>query len=227
MPLSTEDLRERLRRLTSTAVLPWGVVSSGLPALDSALPAGGFRRGTLVEWLADSPGSGTTRSALHAAGRAIGEGRPLVVVDARQTFHPPGIGSAIDWSQVLLVRASDEAQAYWAVDQALGTSGVGAVLTFFDRDDERKLRRWQLSAERSGVLGLIVRRLDHPPTACFSDLRIRVTPLSAVEGRLVRLELLRSRQGGVGAVVTARLDDDAHPLSDARTLVEPRKLGRA
>jgi hypothetical protein len=29
----------------------------------------------------------------------------------------------------------------------------------------------------------------------------------------VRLELLRCRQGGRGAVVDVRLDDDAHPLS--------------
>jgi hypothetical protein len=64
--------------------------------------------------------------------------------------------------------------------------------------------------------------LPQQPEVCFSDVRIGVTPRAAVEGRQLRLELLRSRQGGRGAVIDVRLDDDAHPLSPARSSTSRR-----
>lgn len=142
----------------------------------------------------------------------MADDRPLVIVDVDDTFHPPGLGDVVDRRRVLLVRCSDRRQLEWAVDQALRTSGVGAVLVRYDVEDERRLRRWQLAAEASGALGLVVRHLPHQPEACFSDVRIGVMP-QVGEGRPVQLELLRSRQGGRGARIDVRLDDDAHSLS--------------
>lgn len=206
------DLRERMRGLSRSADAAWGVVSSGVAALDAVLPAGGFRRGTLVEWQADRPGAGTTLCALRAAREAMTNQRPLVIVDHDGMFHPPGLGSIVAWPQVLLVRCRARREAEWATDQALRASGVGAVLMHDDRGDERRMRRRQLAAEQSGAMGLIVRHLARQPEACFSDVRIRVSSLSAAEGRLLRLEILRSRQGGIGAVVDVRFDDDAHSV---------------
>ncbi|MGC3967606.1 MAG: hypothetical protein QM775_09615 [Pirellulales bacterium] len=188
------------------------IISSGFAVLDAMLPGGGLRRGTLVEWLTAEPGAGAMFCALRAARRVMEGDQPLVVVDADDTFHPPGLGDVVDWRRVLLVRCADRRQLEWAVDQALRTSGVGAVLVRYDVENERRLRRWQLAAEASGGLGLVVRHLPHQPEACFSDVRIGVTP-RAGEGRPVQLELLRSRQGGRGATIDVRLDDDAHSLS--------------
>ncbi len=206
------ELRDRIRRLSDEARPAWGTVSSGWPTLDARLPARGFRRGTLVEWLASEPGAGTTLCALHGAREASAAGRPLVVVDSDDTFHPPGLSAVVDWRRLLLVRGRTSAEVDWAVDQALRTSGVGAVLVRFDRIDERRLRRWQLAAERSGAIGFIVRHLPHPPEACFSDVRIATTPLVGGEGRRLRLQLLRSRQGGGGAALEIRIDDHASAL---------------
>src|ERR671919_102312 len=56
-------------------------VSTGSPALDRLLPAGGLRRGTLVEYLASAAGSGAGTLALAAAREACREGRALVILD--------------------------------------------------------------------------------------------------------------------------------------------------
>lgn len=208
------ELRDRLNALCREGRPAWESVSSGLPELDAALPGGGFRGGTLVEWLAERPGAGATSCAVRTAAQAMTGGRPLVVVDSGGSFHPPGLGNTVDWRRVLLVRCGRGAEADWAAEQALRTSGVGAVLAQFDGGDERRLRRWQLAAEHGGAVGLVVRYVARQSEACFSDIRIRVTPLPSVEGRRVRLELLRCRQGGRGTVIDVRLDDDAHTLSE-------------
>jgi protein ImuA len=229
------ELREQVRRLADGPTAAWGTVSSGRESLDARLPAGGFRRGTLVEWMAGQRGAGATRLALDAARAAMGSDLPLVIVDRAATFFPPALPADLDHGRLLLVRCRRGDEADWACRQALRTSGVGAVLTWVDAYDERRLRGWQLSAEQSGALGLVVRCLPRQPEACFSDVRILVTsilntailntsilakrsittPSCAAGGRRVRLELIRTRQGRPGAAIEVSLDDDAHPLPAA------------
>ena len=207
-----EQLRENLRRAESNAGKAWGVVSCGREVVDRFLPAGGLRRGTLVEWLASEPGSGATTLALDAARSAAGDGRPIVVVDRRGWFYPPALSEDWPLERLLVVRCRRDDEAFWACDQALRTSGVGAVLTQCDAVDERRLRCWQLAAEQSGAVGLVVRHMTRQPEACFSDLRLLVAPSCAVGRRRVSLTLLRARQGRSGAMVEVALDDHAYSL---------------
>src|SRR6188768_132195 len=69
-------------------------VSTGSPGLDSLLPAGGLRRGTLVEYLTASAGSGAATLALAAAREACREGRAFVVLDSVVgTLRMPSLGN--------------------------------------------------------------------------------------------------------------------------------------
>lgn len=221
--IELRELRDQIRRLGGTGSAAWGVVSSGFPELDAVLPGGGLRRGTLVELLAAELGAGVMQVALRSAKSGMSDAMPLVIVDRDDSFHPPGLGDMVDWRQVLLIRCRTNGEADWAADLALRTSGVGAVLLRFDDVDERRLRRLQLAAERSGALGLVVRHLPRQPEACFSDVRLQVTPSFTAEGRCVQLQVLRSRQGGIGAVVHVRLDDDASPLPSPPTARSTRQ----
>lgn len=211
-PNTLEQLRESLSRAGGNAGKAWGAVSSGREVIDRILPAGGLRRGTLVEWLAAEPGSGAMTLALDAARSAAGDGRPIVVVDRRGWFYPPALSADWPLERLLVVRCRRDDEAFWACDQALRTSGVGAVLTQCDAVDERRLRCWQLAAEQSGAVGLVVRHMARQPEACFSDLRLLVVPSCAVGGRRVSLTLLRARQGRPGAMVEVSLDAHAHTL---------------
>src|SRR5579863_2696622 len=82
---------------------PPEVISTGIEALDRLLPDGGFREGTLIEWLADS--GAADQLALLAARPALGEDRFLIVIDEEKTFYPPAAASlGIDLERLVLVR---------------------------------------------------------------------------------------------------------------------------
>ena len=134
-------------------------ISTGSPALDCLLPGGGLRRGTLVEYLTSTTGSGAGTLALAAAREACREGRALVVLDCTTSyFYPPAAAAwGIDLAKLLVLRPVNEADALWALDQALRCPGVGAVWTEWDWIDMRDFRRLQLAAECGGTLGLLVR----------------------------------------------------------------------
>ncbi|HZN36185.1 MAG TPA: hypothetical protein VFB80_20285 [Pirellulaceae bacterium] len=166
-------------------------LSTGVEALDRLLPAGGLRRGTLVEYLSPGSGCGAPALALAAAREACRPGRALVVLDcssrlrrkrpateSRATgFYPPAAAAwGIDLSRLLILRPANEADALWALDQALRCPGVGAVWAACDRLDVRDFRRLQLAAETGGTLGLLLRegRLRGQPT--WADVQWRVSP---------------------------------------------------
>src|SRR3954464_11741713 len=93
-------------------------ISTGSPALDGLLPAGGLRRGTLVEYLTAGSGNGAGTLALSAAREASQGGRALVVVEQGRKqgtgdrgqesvgrFYPPAAAAwGIDLSAVLVLR---------------------------------------------------------------------------------------------------------------------------
>src|SRR5262245_12070603 len=89
-------------RMTTAADLE--IFSSGAAALDRLLPGGGLRHGMLVEWLAESTGSGAATLSLLAAREASRQGGVLVVVDPEQTFYPPAAAAwGIDLARLIVV----------------------------------------------------------------------------------------------------------------------------
>lgn len=200
-----EHLAEQIRQCQDARRETAGeIIPSGYPPLDRMLPGGGFRRGTLVEWVAAVPGSGATLLALRAARAACGEGRILVVVDRRREFYPPaaaGLGWALE--QIVLVRPMSAADEAWALDQALRSPGVGAVLGWPQKLDDHTFRRWQLAAEASGALGLLVRPAAARTRPSWAEVKLLVTPRSAAGASLPsaqrtwKLEILRCRGGAL------------------------------
>jgi hypothetical protein len=132
-------------------------VSSGWPALDALLPAGGVRRGSLVEFLAgtaaDAPsdvsggGAATLACAVAcrlAAAPTMGDdgrrGGTVVVVDRSGWFHPPAV---LPWleaacagadssgrGRLLVARPSRDDDEIWTIEQALRCAGVAAVVAW-------------------------------------------------------------------------------------------------
>jgi protein ImuA len=185
------------------------LVSSGHAALDRLLPEGGFRRGTLVEWLAGA-GSGAATLALAVAGQAAREGGALVVVDRRGLFYPPAaVNLGIDPRRLIVVRPENDADHAWALDQTLRWRGVAAVWCCPESADAHTQRRWQLAAETGGALGLLVRSEAARDEPSWAELRLAVAPLPAGgrlgSGRRWRVELVRARGGRAGAAVELEL----------------------
>jgi protein ImuA len=114
------------------------VVSSGFRPLDSLLPAGGIRRGSLIEWLAGGAiaGGAATLAAAVACrlARAAQRSRTILVVDRSGWFHPPAIlpwlGREGSGLQLVVARPSRDEDEIWAIDQGLRCAGVAAVLAW-------------------------------------------------------------------------------------------------
>lgn len=206
-----EQLADELRRFEAGR---WKagdeVVSSGSATLDRLLPEGGLRRGALVEWLSASQGSGAGTLALLAARQALAEGGVLVVVDRSGRFYPPAaaeLGIALE--RMIVVRPAGEADHAWALDQVLRSRGVAAAWSVVDRADDHALRRWQLAAETSGVVGLLLRPAEARREPSWAELRLAVEPiaepLARPRGRRLRVTLLRARSGTSGRTVEVEI----------------------
>jgi protein ImuA len=136
------------------------VLPSGFAALDAELPGGGWPRGTLTELLLPHAGVGELRllapalAALHAAGLSTIWFDPPAAPCAAAL---PSLG--LDMWQLLVVRSRDglgrlarerlpAADILWALEQALKSGHVGAVLAWLPaRLPADALRRLQLAAQ--------------------------------------------------------------------------------
>jgi protein ImuA len=206
-----EQLAEQLRRFEAGRwTAAEGVISTGNAALDRLLPEGGLRRGALVEWLSDSAGSGAGTLALLAAREALAEGGAVVVIDRAARFYPPAAAElGIELEKMIVVRPASEADGAWASDQALRSRGVAAAWCEVERPDAHTLRRWQLAAETSGVVGLLLRSAEARREPSWAELRLAVEPIAepraAGRGRRLRVTLLRSRAGAAGRAIEVEI----------------------
>jgi protein ImuA len=214
--------------------------SSGCRTLDAILPEGGFRGGTLVEWLADGDGTGVATLAFAAACRACRSGGGLIVVDQNREFYPPAaIGLGIEPAQLIVVHPQNKADHDWALDQSLRWAAVAAVVAWPDAQGGtlagRTFRRLQLAAEEGGGLGLLIRPATARSLPSWADVRLLVEPLRdprpsslvpaslvpgapSHHGRRQRWQglLLRCRGISAGLSCILEIDDETHPVLDLR-----------
>jgi hypothetical protein len=199
------------------------VVPSGFSPLDALLPAGGVRRGSLVEWLTDdggATGGGAVSLAFAVACRLAApagrhEGRcrhgTVVVVDRAGWFHPPAVLPWLEGRQLIVARPSRDEDELWAIDQSLRCRGVAAVLAWpratawgvaaapslgsrSPRHWTTAMRRWQLAARASGAVGLLVRSQAARGEPSWAEARISVASLPG--GTLLERPLRLMATGG-------------------------------
>ncbi|MCH7591406.1 MAG: hypothetical protein IH989_01320 [Planctomycetes bacterium] len=104
----------------------------------------------------------------------MGHPRKIVVVDVCGDFYPPAVvrhGVSLD--RIIVIRTTNEQDAFWAVDQSLRCPGVAVVIATLRHLDERLSRRLQLAAESSGAIGLILRPA-HPRIKSFAAVQMLV-----------------------------------------------------
>jgi protein ImuA len=211
-------------------------VSMGVSALDSLLPGGGVRAGSLIEWISAGNGGGATTLLLHAAARNISCHRPLVVIDGSGEFYPPSIGALFasiegtgrsSRSIVLVIRPSNEAESVWAMEQVLRCPAVGLMLGWVERLSDRAARRLQLAAERGACAGMLIRPASEESAPFWAEARFRVDPIAAGESRRLRVSLVRCRGGQAGGSLELVIDDETGAVRLAPEVAAPAPLHRA
>jgi hypothetical protein len=179
---------------------------SGFAALDEAL-GGGWPLGQLIELLVEPCGIGELRLLLPAlialTGAANGGKWVVLIAPPHIPYAPAFAGRGLDASCLLVVRCDHQADALWAVEQALHSHACVAVLAWSAHGDERSMRRFQLAVEgaaEAGAACLLV--LFRPPRYARQRspavLRMRALPGA---GGAIELRVLKTRGGRPRTVV--------------------------
>ena len=171
-------------------------VASGFAALDAELPDGGWPRRVLSELLLPHPGVGEIRllaPSLVAAQRA---GRPVMIFDPPADLSAAALaGLGFDVEQLLVVntraRVIPGSDSLWALEQALKSGHVGAVLSWLPpRLRSERLRRLQLAAHNHDGVAFVMRELAAAVRPTASPLRLS---LQAGGADRLRLSILKRR----------------------------------
>jgi hypothetical protein len=172
------------------------VVSSGFPALDAALPGGGWPRVGLVEMLVSDIGVGeldVLLPALAALTRKDCARRCGWVAPPFEPFAPVLSARGVVLERMFVARTG---QPLWAFEQALLSGACEVVLAWAPQAPARDIRRLQLAAEQGHALGVLFRPLSVARESSNAVLRVIVEPTE--QGS--RVTLLKSRGGQRGGI---------------------------
>jgi protein ImuA len=183
------------------AVLPFEV-----PGIDAALPWQGLPLAALHEMegagAADENGAAVTFLAGILA--RLVPARPVLWCLQRPDLHPPGLALAgLDAKRLVLLRAPDERDILWAMEEGLRSRALAAVVGEVETLSTPASRRLQLAAESAGVTGFVLHRSagNAGTSAAVTRWRIAALPSAPVAGESGigrprwRVELLRCRGG--------------------------------
>lgn len=226
-PASSETLRrarlseltERVQKIQARYHAPPKRVESGFCELDAAL-GGGFLAGALHELAAASHATASRTLALRIAANAAGQGRWILYFDAAGDLYPPTAEFlGISLERLLVARVHRRADTLWALEQVLRCSAVAAVVASVGRLAPLEARRLQLAAEIGGGVALLVSTLPESRggganlgPATFAATRLVLSPTAvesagAARRRGVRVEIVKSREGGAARMVDVVLED--------------------
>lgn len=168
---------------------PVGLQPTGHPALDKALPAGGWPASALSEILLTADGSGELRLLWPTLARLTEGGERVVLVAPPYIPYPQAwLAAGVDMGQVSLIQASDR-DALWAVEQCLRSGSCAAVLCWPRQVDDRALRRLQVAAETGQTLAFACRPMSAANNPSPAALRV------AIDTRPEQLRVLKCRGG--------------------------------
>jgi protein ImuA len=242
-----EQLRTRIRAVETENRNDQGeLIQHGCTELDRLLPNGGYPRGSLVQWLT-AGGQGANYLALQLAGQACLAGGALVVIDPLREFYPPAAAAmGIELDNLIILQPTDKNDLLWSIDQSLRCPAVAAVCNIYGGlgiIDELWFRRFQLSAESSGCLGLLVQPLMAGRRPSWAEVQWLVhsspspspsplpspQPVAAEQpapGQHCQLELQRCRGGLAGQKISIRIDQVHGTLCMSSPATQPSPTPR-
>jgi len=194
-------------------VLPFGVA-----AIDEALPWQGLPVAALHEienaGAADQDGAGVMFLAGILA--RLAPARPVLWCLQHPDLHAPGLALAgLDARRLVLLRAPNERDILWAMEEGLRSRALAAVVGEVEALSTSSSRRLQLAAESTGITGFVLHRSagNAPASAAVTRWRVAALPSVPVAGEpgigrpRWRVELLRCR-GGMPAAWDVEAGDD-------------------
>jgi len=222
-----DQLRARLARLDHGDRAGRPILSLGLAAVDRVLPGGGLARGCLHELCGAPDRAAAAGFTAALLGRLAADGHALWI-GPRDDLYVPGLAAqGLSPERLIVVRAGPRDARLWALEEALRSPGLTAVLAEVDRLTLTQSRRLQLAAEAKGVTAFLLRPLAACDAPSAAVTRWRITPLSAAatddasrawRSPCWRVELVRCRGGRTGAWAIAWREGGFHEITGALAL---------
>jgi protein ImuA len=187
---------------------------SGFAALDAQLPGGGWPRRALTELLLPHTGVGEIRLLSPCLAATQQAGRLVMMFDPPENLSARALAQlGLDVDQLLIIntraRVIPGADSLWALEQALKSGHVGAVLAWLPpRLRAERLRRLQLAAHAHDGAAFVLRELAAQQRPTAAPLRIA---LRAAGPDMLNLRLLKRRGPPLEAALRLEL---APVLSD-------------
>jgi len=237
-PPAPEDLHPALWRAHQLARPSATVLPSGHADLDAQLPGGGWPVRLLTELLLPHAGVGELRLLAPALAALQRQQRSVM------WFDPPAApcawalaGLGLDARQFVVVRSRGGARGrarerlpaadvLWALEQALGSGHLGAVLAWLPaRLPADALRRLQLAAQAHDGPAFLLRDAQQRTRPSAAPLRLL---LASAGADLLRVTLLKRRGPPPAQPLTLALAPVLSPAALARALAarEPAAAAR-
>lgn len=208
--LIIDDLKQRIAHLEGVATSNTATLPFGVPEIDERLPGMGLACGALHEIAGG--GSGTVdgaAAALFAAGIAArSKGKVLWCLTRPDLFAPSISQAGLHPDRVIYCEGDKDEDVLSSMEEGLSFGGFAAVVGELVRLPMTASRRLHLAAEKTGTIGLVVRRWRRQneasdygnPTAATTRWRVSVLPSEALPvagvGRARWLaELMRVKAG--------------------------------
>jgi protein ImuA len=224
-----DQLRARLARLDHSERTGGPNLPLGLTGVDRALPGGGLPRGCLHELCGEPDRAAAAGFAAALLGRLSRDGH-TVWIGPRDDLFAPGLSAqGLPPGRLIVVRAGPRDARLWALEEALRSPGLAAVLAEVDRLTLTQSRRLQLAAEAKGVTAFLLRPLTacETPSAAVTRWRITALPDASASRDASPLlwgpprwqvELFRCRSGRTGAWAVAWREGGFHEVTGALAL---------
>lgn len=150
-------------------------LATGHAELDAALE-GGWPSGTLIELLAEEPGSGRIMLLLPALAALARAGRNIAWLPLDEAPYAPALAqTSIDLSRVLVMDTTDPQRRLWAAERCL-QSGACAALVMQEtrRIADPWLRRLKLAAAANDARMFLLRPASAAAAPSPASLRVHI-----------------------------------------------------
>jgi protein ImuA len=201
-PAAPEDLHPALWRAHQLGRLAEAGLGTGFAALDAELPGAGWPKRVLTELLLPHPGVGEMRLLAPALARIAAGGRSVMLFDPPAVPCAPALAAlGVDAQRLVVVHGRDgahgarhllaSADLLWALEQALASGQVGAVLAWPPRALRAEaLRRLQLAAQAHDGPAFVLREIEWRDRPSPAPLRLLLQGAGLDE---LRLRVLKRR----------------------------------
>lgn len=196
------------------------VQSSGWPALDQALPGGGWPCNALTEVLSAQAGVLEWRLAAPSLRTMVAAGKQIVLVGPPYVPHVPGLlHLGLTAQQLVWVQADSLPDRLWTCRQLFEANAAGALLVWLPQVRAEQVRRLQIAAQGFDGLVFVFRHESARQEASAAPLRVLARP--AADWTL-RLQILKRR----GPLHMGELSLASVP-GGLSAVLPPHRLGRA